>query len=210
MNFRPGKVGHKIKMGEFEIAARAAGAFQLLTGRWYRSGVDMQNNTAASFMEYLESNGIKHFLGDFEPLRPHQPSKLPTGTLLLPPPIAWPIGLLLAAIGDMLREKHGPIHWRNWWRPLDYNKHVGGAKPKPPKLGSDHIYACAADFDFLPGRPLHIRKRAAMAARKGILRDLHKSRIIPTSIGWGSYFHHVGVFAPETLRLGNPCRTWRY
>jgi hypothetical protein len=208
-----------------QVANRAVGAFQLLTGRVHQHQMkpfymETTYNHPRNFMEYLRLNGIQHFLQNYEPLRPHQPKYLPPGTLLLPPEpfFTWPMGLLFAAIGDIAREEAGgPVYWRGWYRPGNggliwdgsepgnYNRHVGG------KSKSDHIWACAADFDILPGCKSYQRMTAAMKRVKRALKPITSASVhlLPTSIGWARSFFHLGLWAPETLRVGR-CRHWSY
>ena len=217
MSFRPPNKGYKIKLTESEIARKAIGAFELITGREHRE-LDPSSFLMSPdrFMEYLAANGITHFLGNFEPLRPHQPKYLPENTLLLPQEErAYPLMLLLLAIGDMLRNGLGvPVYCRNIYRPGpdsllwdgskpgDYNKWAGG------KANGDHPSASAADFDIIASKQ---RMPALIAKAKLILKPILTANVnlLPTSVGFGSYFVHIGLFAPETLRLGAN-RRWSY
>lgn len=211
---RPASGKHRIPLTPTQVANRAVGAFQLLTGRVYSHpchedgrGFDLD---PSGFMGWLRYNGIAHFLQDFEPLRPHQPKHLPEGTLLLPPrPMeTWPVMLLLCAIADMLRDAVGPVALRNIYRPGpggllwdgsepgNVNKWVGGSP------ASDHIWACAADLDF-NGRKMVTAKRVL----KPILTA--NVNLLPSSVGWGKSFVHLGLWAPQTVKLGK-CRRWSY
>jgi hypothetical protein len=218
MSFRPSTRGYKIKMSESEIARRAIGAFELMTGRRYHQ----QWATTApstleprSFMNFLEQNGIENFLADYEPLRPHQPDKLPPGTKLLPQGRGcWPLGLLLLTIAEKLRAGLAvPIYNRNWYRPDgksylwdgskvgDYNRAAGGK-------GTDHVYASAVDLDIIAPKK---RMPALIKKAKAILKPILLAHVdlLPTSVGWGSYFLHLGIFSPHTLKIGAN-RRWRY
>ena len=123
--------------------------------------------------------------------------------------------LLLLAIGDMLREGLGvPVYCRNIYRPDgkgylwdgskpgDYNKWAGG------RPDGDHPSASAVDFDFITSKA---RMPKVIARAKAILKPIITAHVnlLPTSIGFGSYFVHIGLFSPETLRVGRN-RRWRY
>jgi hypothetical protein len=80
---------------------------------------------------------------------------------------------------------------RNWWRPADYNKAVGGA------TGSDHIEASGVDLDYASRDD---RRKAQHVLEK--LQAEHDW--LRMSLGLGGVTTHVGILTPRGAR------TWYY
>ena len=120
--------------------------FEKIIDRFNKKVVDPMNfeMTMEGYQEYLDAMGIK-FVSAKEMCTPHNASVASElgYNAFVPQRDWWARGGALAALFDHLRADLGkPIVVRNWWRPEDYNKKVGGAK------ASDHIGAYAFDMDF--------------------------------------------------------------
>ena len=145
--------------------------------------------TLEGFQRFLDDTGVAHFSAT-EMLRPHKPDiarRLGYETLL-PPHAWWPRGAALALLADELRRLVAePVFMRNWWRPVSYNREVGGA------ADSDHVTAHGVDLDY---RSAGSRRRA-----EARLRDLYDGdEALEMSLGLGNVTTHVGLLSPGRKR----------
>ena len=97
------------------------------------------------------------------------------------PEAMWRNGITILLIADKIRHAVGhPVQMRNFYRPADYNKAVGGSE------NSDHIEARAVDLDFATA--------ADRMFAQGFVRGLADA--FPSS-GWGLGIGmrslHVGI-----------------
>jgi len=149
--------------------------------------------TAAGFQDYLNATGVQYFPAA-EMLTPHRKSTARRlgYSILLPKHDWWPRGAALAKLADKLRALVGrPVRMRNWWRPSDYNKAVGGAS------ASDHINALSVDLDYGSAND----RRAAERMLKQLRSDNSWLRM---SLGLGNVTTHVGLLSSRGER------TWHY
>lgn len=147
--------------------------------------------TQEGFQRYLNHTGVAHFSAT-EMLRPHKPDiarRLGYDTLL-PPHAWWPRGAALALLADELRRLVAePVDMRNWWRPVSYNREVGGA------ADSDHVTAHGIDLDY---RSADSRRRAETRLRD--LFDEEEALELEMSLGLGNVTTHVGLLSPGRRR----------
>jgi hypothetical protein len=118
-----------------------------------------------------------------------------------PPQYTWPGLVVLDLIGEGMRKACGrPIKQRHWYRDEVFNAARKGAPY------SDHLWACAVDFDFTGPWLLAVRARRAAQkwlTTRGLVLPL---KILSLGVGWKTL--HVGLLAPRTLELGH--RRWTY
>jgi hypothetical protein len=154
--------------------------------------------TARDFQKYLDFLKV-HFFSAEEMLTPYQPKKT-THTYLLPPLTRWERGGALAVFSDKLRQaSRSPVFMRNWFRPDDYNRSVGGSP------NSDHIHSCAVDLDFLDNEA---RLLALHYLDRYVGSGLLKLSIGTAVKGTKGTTIHVGLWAPATH--ARSVRRWYY
>jgi hypothetical protein len=145
--------------------------------------------TREGFGRYLDDTGVAHFSAN-EMLRPHKAdvARRLGYDRFLPPHSWWPRGAALALIADELRRLVGePVMMRNWWRPVAYNREVGGA------ADSDHVTGHGVDLDY---RSADSRRRA-----EARLRELYQGEeALELSLGLGNVTTHVGLLSPGRKR----------
>ena len=139
-----------------------------------------------SFAESIQNNHLKHF-SYFEIVTPAQPHKTAL-SYLIPPTYLWQHAMAVLKVCDAIREGVGqPIYMRNFYRPPEYNKAVGGAKH------SDHLDACAADLVF----------QTVKHRRRGLAIINSIEALMPWlefSIGVGHETIHVGMLSTRGRR----------
>lgn len=148
--------------------------------------------TVDGFQNYLRQLGVVHFTAD-EMVTPHNTEAAEKAgyKILLPLRHHWSKGGACALMADRLRVLVGDkVKLRNWWRPPEYNRLVGGAS------ASDHISASAIDLDF--------RKRDHRRKAELWLMDLYRKDLFELSLGLGGQSIHLGCFSPGGKRL------WKY
>lgn len=166
-----------------------------------RLGVEVQDPytwecSVGGLDAYMAASGVKFFSGH-EATRPNQQWTRP----LLAGQNAWLSYAVLGTVGDLFRIEAGrPVRGRNWFRPEDYNRDAARGAPR-----SDHLWACAVDFDFTGGFWRAVRARRA--AQKMIVQLLPRN-LLSLGVGWTTL--HVGYAAPATLEAGMRHRRWKY
>jgi hypothetical protein len=165
---------------------------ELVSGRYPDMGI--YPNEMAGLQQYLDDLGVRKFTAK-ELARCKYPEKyaddLVGGKYLLPQPDWWPRAGAAALVLDRCRENTAAIRIAHWWRPVSYNRAVGG------ESGSDHITACAVDADFESPRDLKV----AMAR---VIDPMFDTGLFEMSIGTGRTRLHLGMFA------GRGQRRWTY
>lgn len=143
------------------------------------------------FQNYLSDTGVQYFNAK-EFLIPHKPDvakELDLPSIFLPERSKWALGAVLGLIADRLRkEVKSPVRLRNWWRPEEYNKAVGGSKR------SDHVGAYALDLDF---------KNAELKNKASKLVEMIAKVLPDLKISMGIYRGvslHIGVLSPLGAR----------
>ena len=145
--------------------------------------------TVEGFQEYLDATGVEHFSAE-EMTRPNHPkiAKKYSYDHFLPKYEWWPRGAALGLLADKIRDLVGEsVRMRNWWRPKDYNKDVGGA------ANSDHITAHGIDLDY---KSADSRRKA----EKWLLDLDNNESWLQLSRGLGGRTTHVGILSPKGRR----------
>ncbi len=190
----------KGELDDLEEAARRLGG-DLIDPQDY-------GKTGSDFQAYLDQSGVIGKFSASEMISPHRPghARACGHKVLLPAKCRWPSGAIQGLLAGKLREvindgdAYGSIGitLRNWYRPLCYNKKVGGAR------SSDHIQARGFDLDFSTPRQ--------RAKAQKYLCELYKSKPFSLQVGIGCQTLHIGVGSPKRLRnhAKNGSRFWTY
>lgn len=159
--------------------------------------VEQFPETVEGLQLYLTAGGVRYF-NAFELVTPHHRDLahvLGYDVFLLPRQM-WPMTLGMALCADALRsEARGPVKARNTWRPRKYNCKVTSA------IHSDHVWGCGWDLDFASWTA---RRRASR-----VVQAWWDSGLLQVSVGTGRRTIHLGLFAPQTLKIGKQ-RRWTY
>ena len=173
-------------------SVRWAGAARLLGAMDLRDPEEF-SNSCAGLDSYLQACGAVANFKATEVVKPNYP---------WPSQATWPGALVLTMIGEKFRAFNGghPVFSRHWYRSPMLNAQRGGAPQ------SDHLWACAMDFDFynlwIPAVRARRRAQRWLLEESGIPRN-----VISLGVGWRML--HVGLYAPRTLALGKH-RRWKY
>lgn len=181
-----------------KLEHRQFAALSMLTGlppnRLHAPTMSLHENTQG-FARYLDVVGVRWITWK-EMLIAHQRDvAIGLGypaAVLLPRIGIWHRGALCALVADKMRDAAGgSVVLRNWYRPADYNRAVGGAK------ASDHVGAYAVDLDFQSAKA---RRRAV----EDVIGPLWETGQWELSIGVGHRTVHLGIMA------GRGQRSWKY
>jgi chromosome segregation ATPase len=162
------------------------------------------DSTVEGFQKYLEDSGVQYFnakelslTGSTGPAsnKVLQECEIPN---LLPSKGCWIRGVALAKLSDSFREHlKKPIIVGSWWRPLCYNKGIGGA------VASDHISATALDLSLIKSVR---REKVVKFVCENFWKDdsfglaRPQDRQLDISVGIGDTMLHIGVMTPRKRR----------
>jgi len=154
-----------------------------------------QNNSGLTY--YLREVGVL-FTNGREVTTPNHPDKaeaLGYDFFILPNTMWLVYGVQLTVFDRLRRVANSPVRIRNVWRPRDYNLKVSSAPY------SDHVWGCGMDLDF---KTLFARRRASK-----LVQSFWATEAFQLSVGTGRRTIHLGMFAPQTLKMGKQ-RQWKY